>query len=195
MQNKTAMAPDLAPARLEGCFVRLEPLRPDHVPALAAAASDRRIWRHSAFAKDADAYFDAALEAQARGDQIPFVVVKGGSPVGMSRLFEIDEGHKRCEIGYTWYIPEVWGTKVNPDAKLLLLIHCFETWDARRVQFKTDHENLRSQGAIEKLGAVREGVLRAHMIRPDGSQRDSVIYSITRAEWAKVKAGLEDRLR
>jgi RimJ/RimL family protein N-acetyltransferase len=84
---------------------------------------------------------------------------------------------------------------VNPEAKLLLLTHCFENWGARRVQFKTDHENLRSQAAIAKLGAVKEGVLRAHMIRPDGSRRDSVIYAITREEWPEVKAALEDRLR
>jgi RimJ/RimL family protein N-acetyltransferase len=112
----------------------------------------------------------------------------------MSRLFEIDAMHRRCEIGYTWYIPEVWGTSVNPEAKFLLLTHCFETWGAARVQFKTDHENLRSQAAIAKLGAVKEGVLRAHMIRPDGTQRDSVIYSITREEWPGVKAGLKARL-
>ena len=88
----------------------------------------------------------------------------------------------------------IWGSAVNPEAKLLLLAHCFETWGARRVQFKTDHENLRSQAAIAKLGAVREGVLRAHMIRPDGSRRDSVIYSITREEWPAIRTGLEERL-
>jgi len=180
---------------LQGRFIRLEPLTRGHVPALTEAANDPAIWRRSAFARDAETYFAAALEAQAKGEQVPFVVMKQDRAIGMSRLFEIDEAHRRCEVGYTWYIPEVWGTEVNPEAKLLLLTHCFENWGARRVQFKTDHENLRSQAAIAKLGAVKEGVLRAHMIRPDGTQRHSVIYSITDEEWPKVKAGLEARVR
>ena len=91
-------------------------------------------------------------------------------------------------------MPEFWGTVVNPEAKLLLLGHAFDGWGARRVQFKVHHANLRSQAAVEKLGAVREGVLRAHMIQPDGSRRDSVVFSIIREEWPAVKAGLEARL-
>jgi RimJ/RimL family protein N-acetyltransferase len=181
---------------LEGRFVRLEPLAPAHDQGIALAAADPRIWRHTAFGPDAAAYLAAARAAQKSGEQIPFVVrlLDGDRIVGMTRLFEIDAQHRRCEIGYTWYVPDVWGTAVNPEAKLLLLTHCFDSWGARRVQFKTDHENLRSQAAIERLGAVQEGVLRAHMIRPDGSRRDSALYSITREEWPKVKAGLEARL-
>jgi RimJ/RimL family protein N-acetyltransferase len=168
-----------------------------HESEIAAAAADTRIWAHTAFGPTARDYVATALAAQAKGEQVPFVVrrLTDGKVLGMSRLFEIDAHHGRCEIGYTWYIPEVWGSAVNPEAKLLLLTHCFESWGAHRVQFKTDHENLRSQAAIAKLGAVKEGVLRAHMIRPDGSQRHSVIYSITRAEWPDVKARLEARAR
>lgn len=186
-----------APVPLQGQTVRLEPLMRDHVPGLLEAAKDPEIWRHTAFAKRPEDYFERALNDQAAGEQVPFVVrlVESGRLAGMSRLFEIDTHHRRCEIGYTWYIRDVWGTRVNPEAKLLLLAHCFEDWRARRVQFKTDHENLRSQAAIEKLGAVREGVLRAHMIRPDGSRRDSMIYSITREEWPEVKTRLEARVR
>jgi RimJ/RimL family protein N-acetyltransferase len=182
---------------LQGRGIRLEPLTRDHVPDLIQAAKDPAIWRHTAFAKKPEDYFETAFAAQASGEQVPFVVrlLDGGRLVGMSRLLEIDAAHRRCEIGATWYIQKVWGTAVNPEAKLLLLTHCFEHWGARRVQFKTDHENLRSQAAIAKLGAVKEGVLRAHMIRPDGSRRDSVIYSITHDEWPKVKAGLEARVR
>jgi len=181
---------------LTGRYVRLEPLAQAHVEALSTAAADPRIWRHSAFAENAETYFGDALRAAEAGEQVPFVVrlLADGRLVGMSRVFDMDAHHRRCEIGYTWYVPEVWGTAVNPEAKLLLLRHCFEGWGARRVQFKTDHENLRSQAAIAKLGAVREGVLRAHMIRPDGSRRDSVIYSITREDWPAVREALEARL-
>lgn len=181
---------------LSGAVVRLEPLTADHESEIDAASADPRIWSHTAFARTAKDYVSAALIAAEMGEQIPFVVrrLSDGKVAGMSRLFEIDTHHLRCEIGYTWYIPEEWGTRVNPEAKLLLLTHCFETWGARRVQFKTDNENLRSQAAIAKLGAVKEGVLRAHMIRPDGTQRHSVIYSITREEWPSVKAELEKRL-
>jgi N-acetyltransferase len=183
-------------APLTGTIVRLEPLTPSHESEIEAASNDPRIWKHTAFAKTAKDYVSAALIAQEMGEQVPFVVrrLSDGKVVGMSRLFEIDAHHMRCEIGYTWYIPEEWGTKVNPESKLLLMGHCFETWGARRIQFKTDHENLRSQAAIAKLGAVKEGVLRAHMIRPDGTQRHSVIYSVTREEWPKVRTGLEARL-
>ncbi|BCJ89456.1 N-acetyltransferase [Terrihabitans soli] len=181
---------------LTGMIVRLEPLTAAHESEIAEAAKDPAIWKHTAFARTAHDYVASALKAQAEGEQVPFVVrrLSDGKVCGMSRLFEIDAHHRRCEIGYTWYIPEEWGTKVNPEAKLLLMTHCFEVWGARRVQFKTDHENLRSQAAIAKLGAVKEGVLRAHMIRPDGTQRHSVIYSVTNEEWPKVKAGLEARL-
>jgi RimJ/RimL family protein N-acetyltransferase len=181
---------------IEGRFIRLEPLMPAHEDEIAAAAKDPRIWAHTAFGRTSGDYLAAAFAARDAGEQIPFVVrrLSDGKFVGMSRLMDLDVQHKRVEIGHTWYIPEVWGTKINPEAKLLLMTHCFETWGAERVQLKTDHENLRSQAAIAKLGAVKEGVLRAHMIRPDGSRRDTVMYSVTREEWPKVKKGLEARL-
>lgn len=187
----------LASVTLSGAIVRLEPLTPAHENEIAEAANDPRIWQHTAFGKTARDYVASALIAQETGEQVPFVVrrLSDGRLAGMSRLMDIDAQHKRCEIGHTWYIPEEWGTRVNPESKLLLMTHCFEAWGAHRVQLKTDHENLRSQAAIAKLGAVKEGVLRAHMIRPDGSQRHTVMYSVTREEWPKVKAGLEARLR
>jgi RimJ/RimL family protein N-acetyltransferase len=186
----------LPSAPLSGSIVRLEPLTAAHESEIEAASKDPAIWKHTAFARTAKDYVAAALVAKETGEQVPFIVrrLADGKVVGMSRLFEIDAHHKRCEIGYTWYIPEEWGTRVNPESKLLLMMHCFENWGAHRVQFKTDHENLRSQAAIAKLGAQKEGVLRAHMIRPDGTQRHSVIYSVTREEWPGVKAGLQARL-
>ncbi len=182
---------------ITGAVIRLEPLTAAQEGEIEAASSDPRIWTHTSFAKTAKDYVSAALIARDLGEQVPFVVrrLSDGKVIGMSRLIDIDAHHMRCEIGYTWYIPEEWGRGVNPEAKLLLMTHCFETWGARRVQFKTDNENLRSQAAIAKLGAVKEGVLRAHMIRSDGTQRHSVIYSVTREEWPKVKAGLEARVR
>jgi RimJ/RimL family protein N-acetyltransferase len=187
---------DLPPAvPLEGRIVRLEPLADEHIPALTAAAADERIWGYS-IRGETGAYLAAAQKAMAAGEQVPFAVrlKADGRLIGMSRLFEIDAAHRRLELGYTWYIPEFWGTSVNPDAKLLLLTHAFENWNARRVQFKIHHANLRSQAAVEKLGAVREGVLRAHMIQPDGSRRDSVVLSILSDEWPAVKARLQERL-
>ena len=162
---------------------------------LAEAAGDEHIWGYSVRG-DTGAYLAAARNGLAAGEQVPFAVrlLSDGRLIGMSRLFEIDTAHRRLELGYTWYIPEFWGTAVNPEAKLLLLTHAFESWGARRVQFKVHHGNLRSQAAVEKLGAVREGVLRAHMIQPDGSRRDSVVFSIIAEEWPAVKARLQERL-
>ncbi|MFC5069850.1 GNAT family N-acetyltransferase [Flaviflagellibacter deserti] len=180
---------------LEGQTIRLEPLDDSHIPGLTEAASDERIWGYSVRG-DTATYLDTARKAMADGEAVSFVVIEKATcrVLGMSRLFEIDATHKRLELGYTWYIPEVWGTRVNPEAKLLLLTHAFEDWGARRVQFKIHHANLRSQAAVKKLGAVQEGVLRAHMIQPDGSRRDSVVLSIIRDEWPAVKARLEERL-
>lgn len=182
---------------LENAFVRLEPLQDDHRDDLARAASDPRIWRHTALTGGSFAtYWDDARCEQATGAQLPFAVRvrKTGALVGMSRLFRIDPEHLTCEIGYTWYSPAVWGSAVNPAAKRLLLGHCFEAWSARRVQFLVDHLNERSQAAVERLGAKREGVLRAHRIRPDGSRRDSVVFSIIAAEWPEVRTALDARL-
>lgn len=180
---------------LEGRIVRLEPLADAHIPELLAAIADERIWQYS-IRGDAAHYLAAARHHMEQGEQLPFAVreLAANRLVGMSRLFDIVPAHKRLELGYTWYIPEVWGTKVNPEAKLLLLTHAFEAWRARRVEFKVHHANLRSRAAVEKLGAVPEGVLRKHMIQPDGSRRDSAVYSILDDEWPKVKAGLEGRL-
>jgi len=117
-----------------------------------------------------------------------------GAVVGMTSYLDVAPEDARGEIGFTVYTPPVWATAVNPECKLLLMDHAFTTLGWRRLQLKTDIRNRRSQAAIEKLGAVREGVLRQHMRRPDGSLRDTVVYSVVADEWEPVKAGLQARL-
>lgn len=187
---------DPASFPLTGRFIALELLNEGHVAELTRAGDDGRIWKHTSFGRNPESYFAEAFAARDDRSMVPFAVrlLSENRLVGMTRFLDIDEKQHRCEIGYTWTVPDVWGTAVNPEAKLLLLGHCFERAHLRRVQLKTDSLNVHSQAAIAKLGAVREGVLRAHMARPDGSQRDTVMFSVTQAEWPAVRAGLEDRL-
>jgi N-acetyltransferase len=180
---------------LAGRIVRLEPLADSHISELVDAIRDDRIWHYSVRG-DAARYLEAAQDGLAHGTQLPFAVrlLAENRLVGMSRLFDMVPEHRRLELGYTWYVPGVWGSPVNPEAKRLLLGHAFEAWGARRVEFRIHHANLRSQAAVAKLGAVREGVLRSHMILPDGARRDSVVFSILDTEWPAVRVGLDTRL-
>jgi RimJ/RimL family protein N-acetyltransferase len=129
-------------------------------------------------------------------DTLMFAMVlrESGQPVGITSYLEIRPAHRGLEIGNTWIARPWQGTQVNPENKYLLLRHAFESLDALRVQLKTDGRNLRSQRAIEKLGALKEGVLRKHMILQDGYVRDTVMYSIIAEEWPRVREGLEARL-
>lgn len=184
---------------LTGRWVRLEPLAAEHREPLRAAADDDRIWRHTltlARGPGFDAWFDEAFAQRDAGRQFPFAVrhLAAGRLVGSTSYLDITPRHKRVEIGSTWYGPDVWGTRVNPECKLLLLEHAFEVLGVNRVALVTDRLNERSQRAIAKLGAVREGVLRAHMVSQGGRVRDSVVFGITTAEWPAVRAGLQARL-
>ena len=184
---------------LLGRWVRLEPLAAEHREPLRAAADDDRIWRHTlvlARGPGFDAWFDDALAQRDAGRQFPFAVrvPAAGRLVGSTSYLDITPRHRRVEIGSTWYAPDVWGTRVNPECKLLLLEHAFEMLGVNRVALVTDRLNERSQRAIAKLGALREGVLRAHMVSQGGRVRDSVVFGITTAEWPQVKAGLLARL-
>ena len=114
--------------------------------------------------------------------------------VGMTRYLNVEPPHRKLEIGSTWYEPSVWGGPVNPECKLLLMRHAFETLKFHRVEYKTDARNARSRAAILKLGATQEGIFRKHMIMADGHVRDSVYFSVIDEEWSEVKAGLERRL-
>jgi RimJ/RimL family protein N-acetyltransferase len=183
---------------LDGTFVRLEPLEERHREAIRPAAQHPEIFTvtTSALGPLFDPYIDNALKRSDGPHERAFAVFhkKQGRPVGMTRYLNIEEAHKKLEIGSTWYEPSVWAGAVNPECKLLLMRHAFETLKFNRVEYKTDARNARSRAAIAKLGATQEGILRKHMIMADGYVRDSVYFSIIDTEWPAVKAGLEKRL-
>ena len=190
------------PLTLTGRVVRLAPLSEEHVPALALAGRDESIWQFMRYGvvdsqdkmRDLVQYL---LRLQAKGTDLPFTVfhIADGGAVGMTRYMDIRPEDRALEIGGTWYAPAYQRTAVNTECKYLLLRHAFETLGCIRVQLKTDLRNERSQRAIERLGALREGVLRDHMILPDGSVRSSVFYSILLSEWPSIKARLEEMLK
>ena len=180
-------------------FVRLEPLTEEHRAGLRAAGDDDRVWEHlSILGRGAgfDAWFTTALAQREAGRRFPFAVRLAGSGelVGSTSYLDPVPEHKRVEIGWTWYRPDHWATAVNPECKYLLLCHAFETLGLNRVSFLTDLKNQRSQAAIAKLGAVREGVLRYHAITRNGRVRDSVIFGISAPDWPAVKERLTARL-
>jgi RimJ/RimL family protein N-acetyltransferase len=188
----------LAPITLAGRHVRLEPLAPAHFEALARHGADAEVWRWMpSFRPDpresVRVWGETVTALQERGELAAFAVIDlgRGEAVGGTTLFDYSEPHRRLEIGYTWLAKPTWRTAINTECKYLLLRHAFETLAVNRVQLKTDARNLRSQAAIARLGAVREGVLRAHMVMPDGWVRDSVMFSLIAAEWPAAKARLE----
>ncbi len=188
----------LAKLALDGKFVRLEPLEERHRQPLRPAAQhpEISIFITSAMGPLYDPYIDTVLKRSDGMLELAFVVLlkAEGRYVGMTRYLNIDEAHKRLEIGSTWYEPSVWGGPVNPECKLLLMRHVFETLKFHRVEYKTDARNARSRAAILKLGATQEGIFRKHMIMADGHVRDSVYFSIVDTDWPAVKADLEKRL-
>jgi RimJ/RimL family protein N-acetyltransferase len=184
---------------LDGRFVRLEPLEERHRAAIRPAAQHPEIFTvtTSALGPHYDPYIDNALKRSDGIHESAFAVLlkAGDRYVGMTRYLNIEAPHKRLEIGSTWYEPSVWAGKVNPECKLLLMRHAFETLKFHRVEYKTDARNARSRAAIAKLGATQEGIFRKHMIMADGHVRDSVFFSIVDSDWPAVKAGLEKRLQ
>lgn len=184
---------------LTGRWVRLEPLATDHRDGLYAAADDPRIWQLMAFGGHGVAFgatFADALAHHAAGTRRLYAVrlQATGELVGATGYIDPLPAHKRVEIGWTWYRPDQWATAVNPECKLLLLSHAFDTLSLNRVSFHVDALNARSQAAVAKLGAVREGVLRCHAVVRGGRIRDTVVFSIIASEWPQVKAGLLARL-
>ena len=188
------------PATLEGHGVRLEPLSTEHETGLREAAKDGRLWElwftSVPEPEQTRAYIESALQQQAKGDMLPWAVrdLKSGDIVGSTRYHDIVAGADRVEIGYTWYAARCQRSFVNTECKLLLMQHAFEALGARLVGWRTDNFNFRSQRAIEALGAKRDGVLRHHAARRDGTVRDSVMYSVLAAEWPDVKRHLALRL-
>ncbi|HEY1075864.1 MAG TPA: GNAT family protein [Fontimonas sp.] len=194
------MLSDLKPRVLEGHGVRLEPMGVEYADELAAAAADGKLWElwfTSVPAPDqVVAYIEQALQGQAQGHMLPWVVrdLRDGSIVGSTRYHDILAAVDRLEIGYTWYAARCQRSHINTACKLLLLEHAFDTLGCGVVGWRTDAYNFRSQKAIEGLGARRDGVIRHHALRRDGSVRDTVMYSVLAAEWADVRRHLELRL-
>lgn len=195
------MSTIIEPVVLTGRRIRLEPLSLAHVTDLTIAGQDENIWRYMLYGtvkteQQMRAWVTDLLERQAQGTDLPFgvIMLKTGQAIGATRYLEIRPEHRGLEIGGTWYAVTYQRTAVNTEAKYLLLRHAFETLGCIRVQFKTDLRNERSQRALERIGGVREGILRKHMITPDGHLRDSVYYSIIDSEWPVVKQKLERML-
>ena len=179
--------------------VALEPLEERHRAGLAAAGSDPLIWRFLPYDVSnggMDRWFDATLALQQKHVEAIWAVRRtdDDTVVGTTRYLNIAAHDLRVEIGGTWYLRDVWAGVVNPACKFMLLSHGFETLRLNRIELKTDARNERSQSAIARLGAVREGVFRRHMVLPDGHIRDTVYYSVIREEWPAVRDGLVARL-
>ena len=192
----------IEPVTLVGRSVRLEPMLEAHAAELAEVGLDEGIWQFMLYGEmktpaDLAAWVRDILQRQTRGTDLPFTVFhqQSGKAIGATRYLNIELNNRSLEIGGTWYGTAYQRTAVNTECKYLLLRYAFETLGCVRVQFKTDLRNERSQRAIERLGAVKEGVLRNHMILPDGGLRHSVFYSILPEEWPAVKARLEGWLK
>jgi RimJ/RimL family protein N-acetyltransferase len=189
------------PAVLEGHGVRLEPLEAKHEEGLKAAAADGRLWElffTSVPAPDQVApYISSALQKQQEGEMLPWAVrdLKTNTIVGSTRYHDIVPAADRVEIGYTWYAQRMQRSHVNTACKLLLFDFAFEKTNCRVVGLRTDNFNFRSQRAIEALGAKKDGVIRHHAARRDGSIRDTVMYSVLAHEWPDVKKHLELKLK
>ncbi|MEO6228366.1 MAG: GNAT family protein [Thermomonas sp.] len=195
------MTQDLIPLVLTGHGVALEPLTFNHVDGLREACADGELWTlnyTTAPGPGRDAvceYVDTALKGQANGVMLPFVVVDvSGAVLGCTRYYDVDTSVPTLAIGYTWYRASVQRTHVNTACKRLLLGHAFDALGMRTVYLHTSHANLRSQAAIERLGAHRDGVLRQHKRHRDGSLRDTVCYSILDSEWPAICDRLGSRL-
>jgi RimJ/RimL family protein N-acetyltransferase len=182
--------------KLDGASIMLVPFHESHEKGLAKVLSNSRIWeftwRKITTDEQMEQLFTSALNSQKDGSQIPFTIIEkaSGTIIGATRIMHPDEVHRNAEIGGTWISPEYWRTSVNTEAKSLLLHYCFEELKLMRIEFKVVADNLRSQQAVERIGAVKEGVLRKHRIKSDGTIGDNVVYSIIDTDWPAVKENL-----
>lgn len=197
MYSDSRAMPAVEPVTLEGRVIRLEPLGFEHAADLLEAGQDEEIWRYMQdeprTPESMQHYIVTALAERDAGTALPFAVRhrETDRAIGSTRYGAITRAHRGVEIGWTWYARPFWRTAINTEAKYLLLRHAFETLNCIRVELKTDARNLRSQRAIERLGAVREGALRSKVIMRDGYRRDSVYFSILDSEWPAVQARLK----
>jgi len=188
------------PIRLAGTHVVLEPLAEGHATGLKAAAADGALWTLWYTGVPAPertaAWIDAALEMRDKAGALPFVIREAETDaiVGSTRYCNVDSANRRLEIGHTWHAKRVQRTAVNTEAKLLLLTHAFEALACIAVEFRTHFFNFASRAAIARLGAKQDGILRSHQVMPDGSLRDTVVFSIVAAEWPAVRRNLVWRL-
>ena len=191
----------IEPLVLEGKHVRLEPMRVDHLPALCDVGLEPSLWKWTGnvveSAADIEMYVRNAMSERDRGTALPFVTIErvSGKVVGSTRFGNIDMLNLKAEIGWTWINPQWQRSAINTEAKLLMLTHAFETWKCIRVELKTDANNKVSQKAIKRIGGVKEGILRNHMITETGRYRDSVYFSIIESEWESAKANLASKIR
>ncbi len=192
---------DVVPVTLTGRNVRLEPLAEEHVPGLTAIGLEDSIWQYMPYGfmrneDDIRGWVRRMLAHAGQGTDLPFAAIHlaSGCVAGATRYMEIRPAHYGLEIGGTWYGAAYRRTHVNTECKYLLLEHAFEILKCIRVQLKTDSRNERSQRAIERIGAVKEGILRNHIILPDGHVRHSIYYSILDSEWPTVKMRLQQML-
>ena len=184
------------PVTLERAGLRLEPLALSHAAGLAAAAADGQLWQLRVTSvpepENTRAYIETALQMHAAGQRLAFAAIDTatGRVLGSTSYHDILGAVRRLEIGYTWYAKSVQRTHVNTTAKLLMMGHAFDTLGCRIVGWRTDNFNFASQRAIERLGAKKDGVLRGHALRRDGTIRDTVMYSMRSGEWPEAKAQL-----
>jgi RimJ/RimL family protein N-acetyltransferase len=186
----------IEPVTLRGAHASLEPLAAGHLEAIRAAAADGELWRlwyTSVPAPEATPnWLDVALDMRERLGAMPFVVRDNasGDIVGSTRYFNVDAANRRLEIGHTWYAKRAQRTPINTECKLLLLSHAFEALGCIAVEFRTHWFNQASRAAIERLGAKQDGVLSNHQLMPDGSRRDTVVFSILESEWPAAQSHL-----
>jgi N-acetyltransferase len=188
------------PVTLAGAHARLEPLSHAHLAGLTEAVKDGELWNlwYTSIPgpEDMAKEIDRRLVLQAKGSMLPFTVLDaGGQIAGMSTYMNIDAANRRVEIGSTWYAKRVQRTALNTQCKLLLLTHAFEKLDCIAVEFRTHFFNQQSRRGIERLGAKQDGILRNHQIAPNGTLRDTVVFSIIASEWPTAKAHLTFQLK
>ncbi|HMO48533.1 MAG TPA: GNAT family protein [Rubrivivax sp.] len=193
------MMPFLQPVTLKGRHASLRPLSAEHLAGLQDAARDGELWRLWYTSVPAPEGMAAEIERRlgllAKDAMLPFTVFDAGARIaGMSTYMNVDGANRRVEIGSTWYAKRVQRTPLNTECKLMLLTHAFEALNCIAVEFRTHRLNTQSRRAIERLGAQLDGMLRAHQISPNGSLRDTAVYSITAAEWPAVRAHLQFQL-
>ncbi len=189
------------PTTLKGNIVELIPLERDHFDALYEAAKDPVIWQFHPYdcsVRDKfDEVYSMALDEREKRNHYTFIILHKATQkiIGSTRLFDLFPRDKKLEIGFTWIVPEYWGTAVNIECKLLLLTFCFETLGTQRVQLKTDERNIRSRTAIQKIGGKFEGIFRKERILDNGYTRNSAFFSIIDDEWEEVKQNLQNKLQ